>query len=73
MCEDQEKVPLDIVTQISCQEACLNRGDNCVGFSCSSIWPNRVYACDKECFICSSQSLVDGENGGDVFIKRPGN
>ena len=65
-CEDRKEVPLNTVTQITCQEACLNGGDDCVGVSCSS------NSCNDECYLCSSQSIIDGATD-DVFIKRPGN
>ena len=74
------QLPEDTVSQITCQEACHNRGEDCVGISCSSYWQganhsltDRPYACDKECYVCSSQNLVDGEHYGDIFVKRPGN
>ena len=63
---DRQEVPLDTVTQIICQEACLNGGDSCVGVSCSS------HSCNDECYLCSSQGIIDVATG-DVFIKRPGN
>ena len=74
-CNNRTHVSLDLVDQITCQEACLNQGDNCVGVSCSSATSTYPYMCDGECYVCTSQSLVDGDDHEEtlIFIKRPGN
>ena len=67
-------MPLDPVTQITCQDACLNHHD-CVGVSCSSYAKTRSdYTCDVECYLCRNQSVEDGYyDKGDIFINKPGN
>ena len=56
-------MPLDLVDQITCQEAC--QGDSCVGVSCTVSDDydddNSPYNCDGSCYVCNTQSLVDEE------------
>ena len=79
MCEDREKVKVGTlegkvqkVTQLTCQEACLKRGEDCVGISCSSR-QKPYYDCTESCYLCKNRSIRDGIEGSEVFIKRPGN
>ena len=66
---------IDIVTQETCQDACLERGNSCAGISCSgdTIY-GYYYECSGICYLCPSPVMVEGSSGlgGTVFIKKPG-
>jgi len=72
-CEDREEVHLDNVTQVTCQDACLERGEYCSGISCSAYnyiqYP--YYDCTGSCFVCKDLTMVDGIVDDEVFIKKP--
>jgi len=71
-CEEREWMILDWVTQVTCQDACLDLGDSCLGISCSSHYHKGYhYDCSEMCYACISQSTINGTAGSDVFIKRP--
>ena len=62
---------LDRVTQVTCQDACLERGNDCKGISCSAEHDDH-YDCTQSCYVCKNLNIVDGNERSDVFIKKPG-
>ena len=71
-CESPERVHLNRVSQIACQDACLEAGDSCLGISCSSSDEYDPYDCVGTCYLCKNENIVEGDAGSDVFVERTG-
>ena len=73
-CEDREKIDLNRVTQVTCQDACIETGEDCAGITCTSgYYYKDHYDCSGDCYACKNTNMVDGDGDMDVFIKKPGN
>ena len=67
-CEDPEEVHLDRVTQVTCQDACLEKSE-CLGISCTGY---KYYDCSSSCQLCKNDNIIDGVLDKDAFHLRPG-
>ena len=58
---------------MTCQDACLERGEDCTSISCSAEDAERYYSydCSDSCYIWKNSTIIDGNTGVDVFIKEP--
>ena len=60
-------------THLTCQDACIERGEDCTRISCSAEHAEWYYSydCSDSCYVWKNLTMVDGNTGFDVFIKKP--